>query len=790
MHIRYSALNKESIALALLASICLSYISAIPDNKPTRSDIPLDRWKYIEVDNQRGKYGDWGEPEWLKYFGLDMMDATGDNYPDIIAGRYFYRNPGGDMTAKWARTDLGMNVDGMLLVDVDHDAHADVIATALPAVYWFEAQDQQASSWKGLKIGEISATSHVNGQGYGKGQIVPGGNPEILLAAGDGIYYFVIPENDPTKEKWNVVRAVYEASEEGLDLGDMDGDGFIDIVAGVKKGPNSGDAMDIAWWKNPGNEDGNWKHIAFGNTAFDADRIAVADINGDGKKDVVVTEERYPGPDPDASLYWYEQPSGPSQQRWNRHTVVTQYSLNNLDVADMDGDGHKDIITAEHKGPELKLQIWKNDGAGNFTVKVVDRGKESHLGSRVADLNGDGALDIVSIGWDRHQYLHVWRNDGLSSNPSTPERVKWKHLSSAKGDLASPEVGNQSATLVFDIDKDGKDEIVIAGWGQTSMVWYKKKGNLWEKYLLDNTNSHIEAGGVYYDIDGDGDLDILHGGSWNTNEIWWWENPYPDFDPKKPWRKYTIKNTGAKQHHDQVIGDFDGDGKPELVFWNQQASKIFIADIPRNAANKNAWIMKEIWSWKGQLNYEGLTKSDINLDKVEDIVGGGFWFERKGKKYEAHKIDDYGQSRSAAGDLIKGGPPEVVLGSGDGVGPLNIYQWKNEKWEKTVLIDTVIHGHTLQIIDIDGDGNLDIFCAEMALWHDGNNPGSKAWFLYGDGNGNFTKEILNAATNIGNHESKLGDVDGDGRPDIIQKPFMKDVPRLDVWLNQGTRISN
>ena len=94
------------------------------------------------------------------------------------------------------------------------------------------------------------------------------------------------------------------------------------------------------------------------------------------------------------------------------------------------------------------------------------------------------------------------------------------------------------------------------------------------------------------------------------------------------------------------------------------------------------------------------------------------------------------------------------------------------------------------VADIDGDKNLDIFCAEMVLWHDGGNPGSKTWILYGDGKGNFTKEIMNAATDIGNHESKLGDVDGDGRPDIIQKPFMKDVPRLDIWLNQGKANPN
>jgi hypothetical protein len=110
-------------------------------------------------------------------------------------------------------------------------------------------------------------------------------------------------------------------------------------------------------------------------------------MNGDGRPDVVVTEERWPGPDPDASLYWFEQPARPAGSSWTRHTVITEYSLNSLDVADMDRDGDSDIVICEHKGPEgrFRLQIFENDG--------------------------DGDLDIVSAAWDNYKFLHLWRND-------------------------------------------------------------------------------------------------------------------------------------------------------------------------------------------------------------------------------------------------------------------------------------------------------------------------------------------------------------------------------------------
>jgi hypothetical protein len=96
----------------------------------------------------------------------------------------------------------------------------------------------------------------------------------------------------------------------------------------------------------------------------------------------------------------------------------------------------------------------------------------------------------------------------------------------------------------------------------------------------------------------------------------------------------------------------------------------------------------------------------------------------------------------------------------------------------------VKQGHSLQIADINGDGHLDIFCAEMTqVGSSPPRPDSKAWIFYGDSQGNFTKTEI--ATGFDFHEAKVIDVDGDGRLDIVSKPFIWQTPRLDVWLNQG-----
>ena len=373
-------------------------------------------------------------------------------------------------------------------------------------------------------------------------------------------------------------------------------------------------------------------------------------------------------------------------------------------------------------------------------------------------------------------------------DPSTPQ---WVHLSSKTGRIPAPGPSNeQTASLVLDVDKDGVNDFVIATRvAGPSLLWYRRGVNGWTKYIIDSTPLAIEAGGVALDIDGDGDLDLVFGADASDNKIWWWENPYPHYDPLVPWTRREIKNTGENKHHDQVVGDFDGDGKPELVFWNQGARKLFIADIPEDPKNTQPWSYTEIFSWDSG-EYEGLTSFDIDGDGKADIVGGGRWFKHAGgTNYTAQVIDDSQKfSRVVVGQLKQGGWPEVVFVAGDTVGRLRWYEWAGKDWLGHDLLEQdVIHGHSLQMADINGDGNLDIFCAEMRQWSKNQDDHSDAtmWIFWGDGAGHFEK--LEMASGYGNHETRVADLDGDGDVDLLVKPYTWDAPRVDVWLNNGTR---
>jgi hypothetical protein len=372
---------------------------------------------------------------------------------------------------------------------------------------------------------------------------------------------------------------------------------------------------------------------------------------------------------------------------------------------------------------------------------------------------------------------------------SAAQQFSWSQLSSRSGDLPAP--GNstqQTASLVLDIDLDGINDFVIGAREKApALVWYRRGPHGWTKFAIDKEFLPIEAGGAFHDIDRDGDLDIVMGDDASGNKIYWWENPYPRYDPESAWTRRFIKESGGKKHHDQIFGDFDGDGKAELVFWNQGERRLYLAEIPDDPKAAGAWRSIEIFSWESG-ECEGLTGADIDGDGKLDIVGGGRWFKHEGgTRYTAHLIDETQRfSRAAAGQLKKGGSPEVVFVVGDGVGRLKWYEWSGASFTGHDLMgEDVIHGHSLAVADCNNDGNLDIFCAEMARWtraSSADHPEARSWILLGDGQGHFTRTLVSKG--FGNHESRVADLDGDGDLDILSKPYSWDTPRIDVWINQ------
>jgi len=359
----------------------------------------------------------------------------------------------------------------------------------------------------------------------------------------------------------------------------------------------------------------------------------------------------------------------------------------------------------------------------------------------------------------------------------------WLLESTALGDIPAPNSGNQqTACLVGDIDGDGRMDIVVAERTAAPAVtiFFRRVGG-WERTVVDTGVLPIEAGGALVDIDRDGYLDICFGGDYQSNQIWWWQNPGTLPYPAGGWTRRLIKNSGSKKHHDLAFGDFTGNGVLDLAFWNQGAGGVLnVAQVPSDPRNSGPWAYVPIFD--GANDSEGLATADVDGDGKIDLVGGGYWFEHtSGTTFTAHLVaSGRAFTRSAVGQLVAGGRPEIVIGSGDNTGPLVWYEWVGSAWQPHVLDATVVNGHSLRLGDVDGNGLLDIFVAEMHT--PGAGAGARSRIFYNQGGGAFASSTISVG--VGNHESCLADIDGDGRLDLAGKPYSVGAPGVNVWLQR------
>lgn len=359
---------------------------------------------------------------WRSVF-VQVGDLNGDGRLDIATGRAWYPNPG-HMEGPWPREAFGMPANNLaLLHDWNGDGSLDVLAST-----WSDPRQrtlyERAVRRLGLRSelpdgglvwasndGRGHFTVHQNvasGRGdflQGSALVQQAGSTQIALSwheAGQGIQLLQVPSN-PSAQSWTLSPAAAPSQDEALSVADIDRDGRLDLVSGTRW--LRGDAL------------GSWTPYTLHDTPALPDRHQVVDMNGDGRLDVVVGFEAVSRP---GGVAWYEQGPDPTLP-WIEHRIAQVIGPMSLSVADMDGDGDLDVIVGEHNlmHPQTARLLWfenRHGRSGRWVPHTVYTGDEHHGGALVVDIDGDGDLDVVSIGWG-HDRLHLYENRSAILKP-------------------------------------------------------------------------------------------------------------------------------------------------------------------------------------------------------------------------------------------------------------------------------------------------------------------------------------------------------------------------------------
>ncbi len=350
--------------------------------------------------------------------------------------------------------------------------------------------------------------------------------------------------------------------------------------------------------------------------------------------------------------------------------------------------------------------------------------------------------------------------------------------------------------VVGDINGDGLPEVVIgARRPRGELYWIgRTPEGAWQTHFMDDDCGPLEAGGVLVDITGNGRLDFVAGEDGSGNRLCWWENPE---DPTRPWARREIAVMAATKSHDQLAADLDGDGRPELYWWNQGAGKLLWATIPKDYRHSPWPTIGEVAAAVAE---EGLAAADLDGDGRLELIAGQCWYRlRSDGSWEGHAFSEgYVSPKVVAADFDGDGSPEIVLSEGDASlvtgGPGRLVRFRagsdvEAGWEPEVLSDALLDPHTLQVADFDADGRPDLLVGEL-----GDPNGRHAWppsvRIFLSRESGFQEVIVDEGVSV--HEGKAFEFEG--RVGIVGKPYQNlsaDTPReeqvdqIHLWLPQG-----
>jgi hypothetical protein len=669
---------------------------------------------------------------WQKTYG----DLNGDGLEDIIVGGYYdgglvwYENP------TWQKRTIsdaeGQSTDGEV-ADIDNDGDNDLVSLTAGEIIWYQNPEWtyhviEERVLHDLELSDFDQDGDIDVVARNQGEF-----------GHDGDRLFFYEQISPTNWQQSSLAI---PNGEGLKTADVDADGLEDVIVNGKWYQNDGSLTAIDWSEHTFTT--SWSHP----NSF----IAVGDINNDQRLDIAMAPAELEGQT--YRISWFAAPEDPTSGSWEENIVVDNIETvhHYLGIADMNNDGHADLVTAEMMQGEDpdEVAIFINTGNGIGWSKQVLSTNGSHS-MRLLDIENDGDIDLFGANFQDND-VEMWVNQSCQAPLSFWERQVID--------------GEREWTAVFitaaDLNGDQFPDVITGGW------WYAnpgRSGQNWNKNLIGTPLNNMA---VVFDFDQDGDMDILgtegKGSDPNSNFVWAENDGSGSFTIHD-----NIEEATGDFLQGSVAGSFYSSQDREVILsWHLEGMGIQQLTIPANPATTT-------WNWSTihtNSQDEDLSAGDIDKDGDLDILLGTKWLRNDNGTWSEHTLHQTNENpdRNELIDVNGDGSLDAIIGY-EAISDRGLLAWYTQgpivtdPWTQTVITDTIIGPMSIDAIDMDFDGDTDIVAGE----HNLDDPGSARLLVFENENGVGTSWVTHLVYTGDEHHdgAQLVDIDLDGDYDII-----------------------